>query len=199
LGDKYNLLGKQISAFPTTMDEINEQLEENIKLTNKVAEKSISPFGNIEKTTEPLKFLQDQLQLAYTAINQVFFDPLQDVFEKFLTTGKITFKDFAKTVGKSIADIAAKLAATGVIQGLLLLLDPSGALAGLGGSFGGSGGGNGILDALGGIFGRKERKPDFNRVSSPRTYGGDRVEFTIRGTNLVGVLNRANGEINRIG
>jgi hypothetical protein len=199
LGDKYNFLGKRISAFPTTMEEINEQIDENVKLTNKFAEKSISPFGNIEKTTEPLKFLQDQLQLAYTAINQVFFNPLQGVFEKFLTTGKITFKDFAKTVGKSIADIAAKLAATGVIQGLLLLLDPSGALAGLGGSFGGgNGGGNGILDALGSVFGRKPKSPNFNGVSG-RGSGGEKVEFTIRGTNLVGVLNRANGEINRIG
>jgi hypothetical protein len=198
LGSKYGTLNKEVSAFPTTMEEINSQLDENVKATNRVVE-GIVPLANINRATEPLKFLQEQFQLAYTAINQVFFAPLENLFETFFTTGKIAFKDFTKSVLKSIADIAAKLAATGVIQGLLLLLDPSGALAGLGGSFGGAGAGNGILDALGSVFGRKERKPDFNRVSPPRTYGGDRVEFTIRGTNLVGVLNRANGEINRIG
>jgi hypothetical protein len=198
LGSKYGTLNKEVSAFPTTMEEINSQLDENVKATNRVVE-GIVPLANINRVTEPLKFLQEQFQLAYTAINQVFFAPLENLFETFFTTGKIAFKDFTKSVLKSIADIAAKLAATGVIQGLLLLLDPSGALAGLGGSFGGTGAGNGILDALGGIFGRGPRKPDFNRVSPPRTYGGDRVEFTIRGTNLVGVLNRANGEINRIG
>jgi hypothetical protein len=198
LGSKYGTLNKEVSAFPTTMEEINSQLDENVKATNRVVE-GIVPLANINRATEPLKFLQEQFQLAYTAINQVFFAPLENLFETFLTKGEITFKDFAKAVGKSIADIAAKLAATGVIKGLLFLLDPSGALAGFGGSFGGSGGGNGILDALGGVFGRSQRKPDFNRVSPPRTYGGDRVEFTIRGTNLVGVLNRANGEINRIG
>jgi hypothetical protein len=198
LGSKYGTLNKEVSAFPTTMEEINSQLDENVKATNRVVE-GIVPLANINRATEPLKFLQEQFQLAYTAINQVFFAPLENLFETFLTKGEITFKDFAKAVGKSIADIAAKLAATGVIKGLLFLLDPSGALAGFGGSFGGAGGGNGILDALGGVFGRSQRKPDFNRVSPPRTYGGDRVEFTIRGTNLVGVLNRANGEINRIG
>jgi hypothetical protein len=198
LGSKYGTLNKEVSAFPTTMEEINSQLDENVKATNRVVE-GIVPLANINRVTEPLKFLQEQFQLAYTAINQVFFAPLENLFETFLTTGKIAFKDFTKSVLKSIADIAAKLAATGVIQGLLLLLDPSGALAGLGGSFGGTGAGNGILDALGSVFGRSQRKPDFNRVSPPRTYGGDKVEFTIRGTNLVGVLNRANGEINRIG
>jgi hypothetical protein len=206
--------GEFKNTFPT-LDQFKEKVNEIIQLelfkTGKLDFSQISDIvtaelaalesvvNGISKVSESTKFLKDQLQLAYTAINQVFFAPLENLFETFLTKGKIAFKDFTKAVGKSIADIAAKLAATGVIKGLLFLLDPSGALAGLGGSFGGIEGGNGILDALGGIFGRSQRKPDFNRVSPPRTYGGDRVEFTIRGTNLVGVLNRANGEINRIG
>jgi predicted DNA-binding ArsR family transcriptional regulator len=206
--------GEFKNTFPT-LDQFKEKVNEIIQLelfkTGNLDFSQISEIVNAElaaldslvsgisKVSESTKFLKDQLQLAYTAINQVFFSPLENLFETFLTKGEIAFKDFTKAVGKSIADIAAKLAATGVIKGLLFLLDPSGALAGLGGSFGGSGGGNGILDALGGVFGRSQRKPDFNRVSPPRTYGGDRVEFTIRGTNLVGVLNRANGEINRIG
>jgi predicted DNA-binding ArsR family transcriptional regulator len=206
--------GEFKNTFPT-LDQFKEKVNEIIQLelfkTGNLDFSQISEIVNAElaaldslvsgisKVSESTKFLKDQLQLAYTAINQVFFSPLENLFETFLTKGEIAFKDFTKAVGKSIADIAAKLAATGVIKGLLFLLDPSGALAGLGGSFGGSGAGNGILDALGGVFGRSQRKPDFNRVSPPRTYGGDRVEFTIRGTNLVGVLNRANGEINRIG
>jgi hypothetical protein len=206
--------GEFKNTFPT-LDQFKEKVNEIIQLelfkTGNLDFSQISEIVNAElaaldslvngisKVSESTKFLKDQLELAYTAINQVFFAPLENLFETFLTKGKIAFKDFTKAVGKSIADIAAKLAATGVIKGLLFLLDPSGALAGLGGSFGGTGGGNGILDALGGVFGRSQRKPDFNRVSPPRTYGGDRVEFTIRGTNLVGVLNRANGEINRIG
>jgi hypothetical protein len=206
--------GEFKNTFPT-LDQFKEKVNEIIQLelfkTGKLDFSQISEIvtaelaalesvvNGISKVSESTKFLKDQLELAYTAINQVFFAPLENLFETFFTTGKIAFKDFTKSVLKSIADIAAKLAATGVIKGLLFLLDPSGALAGLGGSFGGAGGGNGILDALGGVFGRSQRKPDFNRVSPPRTYGGDRVEFTIRGTNLVGVLNRANGEINRIG
>lgn len=197
LGDKYNIFSQQVSSLPTTMKEIEDGFEEAALASDKLT-KSVSPLANIERVTEPLKFLQDQFQLAYTAINKVFFDPLQSVFEKFLTKGEISLKGLTKAVGKSIADIAAKLAATGVIKGLLLLFDPSGALAGLGGSFGGIEGGNGILDALGGIFGKKPKSPNFNGVSGSRP-GGERVEFTIRGTNLVGVLNRANGEINRIG
>ncbi len=181
------------TTLPTTAPSLNINTEK-LQRDKDEADKILQGIGKLEA----LDNLQEQLKLAYTAINQVFFAPLENLFETFLNTGKIAFKDFTKSVLKSITDIAAKLAATGIIKGLMFLLDPSGGLASMGGSFGGVEGGNGILDALGGIFGRKEKGPRFNSVSGSRP-GGERVEFTIRGTNLVGVLNRANGEINRIG
>lgn len=189
-----------IKAEQKLFDEIEKRFEADAADADKLTKK-VAPNASIERTTEPLAELQRQFQLAYTAINQTFFEPLQNLFETFLNTGKFTFKEFTKSVLKSITSIVSKLAATGVITGLMYLLDPSGMLASFGGSFGGGqGGGNGILSALGGIFGAQPRKPDFNGVRpSGGGRGGEKVEFQIRGTNLVGVLNRANGEINRIG
>lgn len=189
-----------IKAEQKLFDEIEKRFEADAADADKLTKK-VAPNASIERTTEPLAEIQRQFQLAYTAINQTFFEPLQNLFETFLNTGKFTFKEFTKSVLKSITSIVSKLAATGVITGLMYLLDPSGMLASFGGSFGGGqGGGNGILSALGGIFGAQPRKPDFNGVRpSGGGRGGEKVEFQIRGTNLVGVLNRANGEINRIG
>lgn len=188
-----------IKAEEKLFDEIEKRFAADAADADKLTKK-VAPGASIERTTEPLAEIQRQFQLAYTAINQTFFEPLQNLFETFLNTGKFTFKEFTKSVLKSITSIVSKLAATGVITGLMYLLDPSGMLASFGGSFGGGQGGNGILSALGSVFGAQPRKPDFNGVRPQGGgRGGEKVEFQIRGTNLVGVLNRANGEINRIG
>lgn len=188
-----------IKAEEKLFDQIEKRFESDAADADKLTKK-VAPNASIERTTEPLAELQRQFQLAYTAINQTFFEPLQNLFETFLNTGKFTFKEFTKSVLKSITSIVSKIAATGVITALMYLLDPSGMLASFGGSFGGDGGGNGILSALGSVFGAQPRKPDFNGVRPQGGgRGGEKVEFQIRGTNLVGVLNRANGEINRIG
>jgi chromosome segregation ATPase len=189
-----------IKAEEKLFDEIEKRFESDAADADKLTKK-VAPNASIERTTEPLAELQRQFQLAYTAINQTFFEPLQNLFETFLNTGKFTFKEFTKSVLKSITSVVSKIAATGVITALMYLLDPSGMLASFGGSFGGGqGGGNGILSALGSVFGAQPRKPDFNGVRPQGGgRGGEKVEFQIRGTNLVGVLNRANGEINRIG
>lgn len=200
LGDKYNIFADQKSSFPETFEDIQKAYEGNTKQGESLFKNLISDKADVKRATEPLAELQRQFQLAYTAINQTFFEPLQNLFETFLNTGKFTFKEFTKSVLKSITSIVSKLAATGVITGLMYLLDPSGMLASFGGGFGGQGGGNGILSALGSVFGAQPRKPDFNGVRPQGGgRGGEKVEFQIRGTNLVGVLNRANGEINRIG
>ena len=201
LGDKYNIFGDQKLSFPETFEDVQKAFEGNTKQGESLFKKSISKKADVKRATEPLAELQRQFQLAYTAINQTFFEPLQNLFETFLNTGKFTFKEFTKSVLKSITSVVSKIAATGVITALMYLLDPSGMLASFGGSFGGGqGGGNGILSALGSVFGAQPRKPDFNGVRPQGGgRGGEKVEFQIRGTNLVGVLNRANGEINRIG
>lgn len=189
-----------IKAEGKLFDEIEKRFAQDAADADKLTKK-VAPNASIERTTEPLAEIQRQYQLAFTAINQTFFEPLQNLFETFLNTGKFTFKEFTKSVLKSITAVVSKLAATGVITGLMYLLNPSGMLAGFGGSFGGGqGGGNGILSALGSVFGAQPRRPDFNGVRPQGGgRGGEKVEFQIRGTNLVGVLNRANGEINRIG
>lgn len=189
-----------IKAEKKLFDEIENRFEADALEADKLTKK-VAPNASIERATEPLAEVQRQYQLAFTAINQTFFEPLQNLFETFLNTGKFTFKEFTKSVLKSITSIVSKLLATGVITGLMNLLNPGGMLASFAGGFGGGGqGANPILSALGNVFGAQPRRPDFNGVRPQGGgRGGEKVEFQIRGTNLVGVLNRANGEINRIG
>lgn len=158
---------------------------------------------NAQIATDALKNIKQEANLdaAFNLAQDTFFNPISDVFENFLNTGKFAFKEFGKAVLQAINQIVAKIIATGIISLLFTIFS-----GGFGAAKGGAAGGfkavlQGITSALG--FGINKGggggQPNLANLSGGGMQLAGQVVFTQRGSDLVGVLNRTNGTINRVG
>ena len=139
--------------------------------------------------------LSNALQLA----KSTFFNPISDLFENFLTTGKFAFKDFGKAVLAAISQIVAKVIATGIIS-LLFTIFSGGFGAGAGGATGGFKTVIGAITSALGFGGAKSvAAPSFAGVSGGGMQMAGAVNLTLRGSDLVGSINRTNSTINKVG
>lgn len=175
---------KQISTVPPSLN--NERILSEARATN--------------NTLERLKKEAD-LTAAYNLINSTFFAPLDTLFNNFFETGKFAFKEFAQSVLKAISQIVSKIIATGIVTLLASILIPG---------FSAAGGGlgktllSGITGALGfggGGFGgsKSVAAPNFGGVSGGGLQMAGAVNLQLRGSDLVGAINRTNATINRVG
>lgn len=158
-----------------------------------------------QAATNALDFLKKEANMsaAFNLMNDTFFAPVENLFTNFLQTGKFAFKEFAQSILKAISQIVGKIIATGVITLLASLLIPG---------FGAAGGGigktllSGITGALGfggggfgGANGSRVGQPNFGGVSSGGMQMAGAVNLSLRGSDLVGSINRTNSTINRVG
>ena len=156
-------------------------------------------FDSLDKLLKPLADFQKRLEENQILLNEVFFNPLQDAFMNLFETGKFGFKAFADAVLMQIKQLVAKILATGIIS--LIANIVSGGLAG-----GIIGGGSGILKRVGqsilgaiGIGGNGIANPSFGGVGAGSLGMSGQVNVVLRGSDLVGALNRTNATINRVG
>jgi phage-related minor tail protein len=122
----------------------------------------------------------------------VLFNPLVGSFDKFLETGKFAFKEFADEAIKQLKRVAAAEAAKLIIKLISDLI-----YAGSGNVAGDLAEKSGLTRAIG------------NAAVGQANFGGIRgndgvnmsgqVVMTLRGTDLVGAMNRTNTSINRVG
>lgn len=181
---KSQLIPKQL---PTT-DNIPINGEE-IKRQTKIAK---GAFDEIKK--------EANFTSATTLMQNTFFNPLTDLFDNFIQTGRFAFKEFANAVLKAISQIVAKIIATGIIVLLASILFPG--AGGIGATFGANIG-SAISSAIGvgGGFGGGNRvaAPTFNGVRGGSMQMAGAVNLQLRGSDLVGAINRTNATINRVG
>lgn len=141
------------------------------------------------------------LTAAYDLANQTFFDPITNAFENFLNTGKFAFKEFGQAVIKAINQIVAKIIATGIIALLFTLFT-----GGFGAAAGGAAGGFKTVGSIiggalgfGGLGKARVQEPSFGGVSGGALQMAGAVNLSLRGSDLVGAINRTNATINRVG
>jgi len=123
---------------------------------------------------------------------------LENAFMTLFETGKFGFKAFADAVLKQIQQLASKIIATGIISLIGNLLAPGvGSVAG---------GAAGILSRVGadifkaiGLGGPGVANPSFGGVGPGSMGMSGQVNVVLRGSDLVGALNRTNATINRVG
>jgi len=128
-------------------------------------------------------------------LENVFFNPLTDLFSNFFETGKFAFADFGKAILKTISQIVAKIIATGIIQLIANILVPGGAAAAGVGLKGG-----GFLKTIGSVLGiGNVAAPSFSGVGAGAIGMSGSVNMVLRGSDLVGSINRTNSTINRVG
>lgn len=160
--------------------------------------------GKIDESEGFRKGLAEDFEGIKQTLQDVFFTPVSDLFDNFFETGKFAFDEFGKSILKTIKSLVSRIIATGIIYLLANILFPQGALAsaGLGGASTGAGGG--ILGAFGAAFKSvlgigKIANPNFGGVQGGGMQLAGEVVFRQRGSDLIGVINRTNGTINRVG
>jgi hypothetical protein len=192
----------------TTEERRKGEREAGITLPTQIS--PIVPSLNNEKFLTGVRVANNELErlkkeanlsAAYNLINGTFFGPMEDLFSNFLQTGKFAFKEFAQAILKAISQIVAKVIATGIITLLASLFIPGFAAAG-----GGVGASllSGITGALGfgggGVGGAgKVAAPSFAGVSGGPLNMAGAVNLSLRGSDLVGSINRTNATISRVG
>ena len=159
-------------------------------------------LSTVRTTNNELDRLKKEADLtaAYNLINGTFFSPIENLFSNFLETGKFAFKEFAQSILKAISQIVAKVIATGIVTLLASLFIPGFAAAG--GGVGASllSGITGALGFGGGFGGAKgSAAPSFAGISGGGMQMAGAVNLTLRGSDLVGSINRTNATINRVG
>lgn len=149
---------------------------------------------NIDQALQPLKDLAIGAKNVAILMEETFFNPLNEMFTTLFTKFTFSIKSFTQAILASIGQIAAKLATTLVIQGLVSLF--SAPLA-LGGALS-PGGALGFLGkALSGL--KLGKGADFNGVQGANMGMSGSVNLVLRGTDLVGSINRTNAQISRVG
>lgn len=194
--------------FDYLVTEVDKSLIPISKLKGKLDDllkPKLSPFQLQKPTLEGLQTDATKAKLAelqniaqgYLRVKDLlqntFFQPLNSAFETLFTKGTFAIKDFTKALLNSIGQIAAKLAATAIVNGLVSLFAvPFGGAFASGGLLGGIGG------LLGGIGGRTG-SANFGGVQGGGFGMSGSVNMVLRGTDLVGSINRTNSQISRVG
>lgn len=138
------------------------------------------------------KIIQDKTKTIAASIRRGIQQPLSEIFDMLLTKGKFTWQTFGNAVIDVLKRIAVQLTATAIAGAIANLIAP-----GAGGAVGGLL--KGIsTSALGDYLGDFGGSANFSGVSNGTGMSGQ-VVFVQRGADLVGVLNRTNTNINRIG
>lgn len=162
---------------------------------NNFSKKIIKLQDDAKKAT--LSFVQDIRDTA-NILNDVFFNPLQDQFKNLFDTGKFSFREFGKAIVENMKQVVAKLLATGIIALLATIattaINPAGAAATKLSGF------ELFAKAFAGQLGfGPQRGPNLANIGAGGLAMSGAVNLTLRGSDLVGALNRTNTNINRIG
>lgn len=172
-----------------------KEIEENFLLPKKL-DKNAGPLNKnplIEYQFGQISAIIDALKEEAKFIDDAFRVPLENLFIDFLQKGKLSFEDFTKSVVKNIGQIVAKLAASKIFEALANLIPQIAGTILPGGSE--------ILQVakfLGtgrSIF----RGANLGGIDGGGMNLNGQVVFVQRGTDLVGVMNRTNSQISRIG
>ena len=177
------------------LDYRRKELEENFLLPKKL-DKNAGPLNKnplIEYQFGQITSIIEALKQEAKFIDDAFREPLENLFIDFLQKGKLSFEDFTKSVVKNIGQIVAKLAASKIFEALANLIPQiAGTLLP---------GGSELLQVtkfLGtgrSIF----RGANLGGIGGGGMNLNGQVVFVQRGTDLVGVMNRTNSQISRIG
>lgn len=182
-------------------DDARDQIAKT-KLTPKKVEgigKTILFSEDIYKQFTALDELVRKFEETKQQLSTIFFDPLTNLFENFFETGKLSFQAFGDAVLKQIKRIVAKIIATGIIRLLASILFPQGA-AGSAAATAASTFGTIIQSAFSSAgVGGGISNPSFSGITGGGLAMNGQVNLLLRGSDLVGALNRTNSTINRVG
>jgi len=191
--------------FDYLVTEVDKGLIPISKLEGKLAnllKPSLSPFqfqtpnlkNPLQNQIDALKLFVQKSEEAKNQFKDFFFDPVNALFTNFFETGKFTIQAFGDVLLAQVKKIVAELI-TSKILSLLASLIP-GVGAGSAALKTGSAIGK-YLQMGGSLLG--PRSANFGGVQGGGMGMSGSVNLTLRGTDLVGAINRTNSQISRVG
>jgi hypothetical protein len=191
--------------FDYLVTEVDKGLIPISKLEGKLAnllKPNLSPFqfqtpnlkNPLQNQIDALKLFVQKSEEAKNQFKDFFFDPVNALFTNFFETGKFTIQAFGDVLLAQVKKIVAELI-TSKILSLIASLIPgvgAGSAALKAGSAIGS-----FLSAGGSLLGRGAA--NFGGVQGGGMGMSGSVNLTLRGTDLVGAINRTNSQISRVG
>ena len=185
-------------------DDARDQIAKTKLIPKKIKDvgKTILFTEDIYKQFNALDELVRKFEETKQALSASFFQPLSNLFENFFSTGKLAIKDFGDALLQQIQRIVARIIATGIIRLLASILFPGGAQASAGTT-----GTTGIGRVISDVFSSFTRSATGPQIANPSLSGlsggglsmNGQVNLILRGSDLVGALNRTNSTINRVG
>jgi predicted transcriptional regulator len=146
-------------------------------------------FTRLQEQIKSFKGLQSTIENNLTK-------PFRDFFDELLTNGKVSFDGFVELAKDAFKRILAQAIASGLATLLANIL--TGGAGGALGQLGAAKGISGILSGLGktgSLFGAA----NFSGVGAGPLQMAGAVNLSLRGSDLVGSINRTNATINRVG
>jgi hypothetical protein len=172
-----------------------KEIEENFLLPKKIDKRASAPLSAaLEAQLGAYQVFIAKLQESQAILTNTFFMPLENAFMNLFETGKFGFKAFADAVLKQIQQLVAKMLASGIISLIANLM--TGGFSGVGGAAAGFGR---VLGDIFANFGGGVANPSFGGVGPGSMGMSGQVNVVLRGSDLVGALNRTNATINRVG
>ena len=173
-----------------------KEIEEGIGLPKKIDKKASAPLSAaLEAQLGAYQVFIAKLQESQAILTNTFFQPLENAFMTLFETGKFGFKAFADAVLKQIQQLVAKMLASGIISLIANLM--TGGFSGVGGAAAGFG--RVFKDIFANFGGGGVANPSFGGVGPGAMGMSGQVNVVLRGSDLVGALNRTNATINRVG
>jgi hypothetical protein len=203
VGDKYRIFKDEISTLPETIEDVEKSFRNATLNADKLFKLDFSKFDtsfDFDQLSKGFKIIEEQTKQIRDNILSTLSGVqgiLQDTFFKLLDEGKGNWKEFGDAVIKEIKRITAALLTKALIEGLANLIS--------GGTIGAA---SAVAKGLKSID--TASLGEFLEITpGAANFGGIRgnqgvnmngqVVMTLRGTDLVGAMNRTNTSINRVG
>lgn len=192
---KLKLTEEQNKADERLLQNLIDESEAYDKVANQTAilgkkalDAVVKPLG------EQQKALESRFKVIQSVIEQSLIAPLEYLFDTVLENGKFSWKEFGNIVIEQLKRIIVQIAATAAATALANVLTKGayGATVKLGAQVSGANVGGG------GVSVGSPSAVNFGGIQGGIGLSGQ-VVFVQRGTDLVGVLNRSNATINRVG
>ena len=199
------LINKELTTgVKTTYDDVQKAISDAIsKLQTLLGDDAqiTQNFANaIMKGTNEFTRLEQKVKdfdKLKSSIESNLQKPFRDFFDDLLENGKLSFDGFVQLAKDALKRIAAQVIAAGLAQLLASIINPAGAAASA--TIGAAKGG-GIFEIFKNILGIKSvAAPSFGGVESGGMQLAGAVNLQLRGSDLVGSINRTNSTINRVG
>jgi DNA repair exonuclease SbcCD ATPase subunit len=151
-----------------------------------------------KQSQKSLEKLQKQYAAAYNIIQGTFYNPLTELFQELFDKGTLNFEKFTQSIIANLKKLAAQIIASKIIESLISFVTPGNIISNLG-TLGNMRSNMSLLGQIPNLGFGGVGSPTMNGLSGGGLALSGGVSLVLRGSDLVGSINRTNAQINRVG